>query len=100
MAAKNEYLSREAAVKAITRGLVVTDDLYGMGVQAGIDYAKSKIEKTPAAENVIPVIYCRYCAYCVQAVCVRGGLKGVHAVEPYDFCSYGRKPDGDDIYGR
>ena len=45
-----DYIRREDALKSLSRSFVISDDLYGMGVQAGLKYARCQIEQTPAAD--------------------------------------------------
>lgn len=84
----DEYVGREAAIAAIF--VRVGMRTIGTRLQPAYEEAIDAIANLPAAD-VAPVIYCRYCAYCVQDVFTRDGLERVHAVEPYDFCSYGLK---------
>ena len=81
-----DYIRREDALKALSRSFVVSDDLYGMGVQAGLKYARCKVEQIPAAdvaevvhgewqgegdgyadgEIVFDVWHCSECGYCID----------------------------------
>ena len=45
-----DYIRREDALKALSKVFIVSDDLYGMGVHAGLKYARCKVEQMPAAD--------------------------------------------------
>lgn len=86
------YIRRSAAIDLIRRHI---GDLQTSREQSLIAWVISSLRTMPAAD-VVQVVYCRYCTYCVRAVCTLDGLEGLRAVEPYDFCSYGRKEDHND----
>ena len=91
----DEYISREAAVKALSKGFIVSDDLYGMGVQAGLKYARCKIEQTPTAD-VAPVVRCKDCKYGSYDSKSNGAMVCLRTNDGFwrketDFCSYGER---------
>lgn len=45
-----EYIEREALVAELSKGTTISDDLYGMGIMAGIDFAMKKTVEIPAAD--------------------------------------------------
>ena len=56
------------------------------------------IEDAPTIDAV-PVVRCKDCVYCeyrkMYLRCVRCGFVSGHEVEPDDFCSFGKREDGD-----
>ena len=54
-----EYIEREAYVAELAKGTIITDDLYGMGIMSGLDYAMKKLKEQPAAD-VAPVVHGRW----------------------------------------
>ena len=45
-----EYIAREALIAELMKGTIASDDLYGMGIMSGIDFAMKKIVNFPAAD--------------------------------------------------
>lgn len=54
-----EYIEREALIAELCKGTIITDDLYGMGIMAGVDAAMKKIKSLHAAD-VAPVRHARW----------------------------------------
>ncbi len=54
-----EYIEREAYSAELAKGTIITDDLYGMGIMSGLDYAMKKLKEQPAAD-VAPVVHGRW----------------------------------------
>lgn len=76
----DEYISREAAISAITG--VPTDAHYP-------DWYAAILAKLPAAD-VAPVVRCKDCIYNIDGLCFsRTSFKTAFAVEPDNFCSWG-----------
>ena len=48
----NDLISRSALLEELSKGTIITDDLYGMGIMAGNDHAMKKIEAAPAVDAV------------------------------------------------
>ena len=69
-----EYIEREAYLAELAKGTIITDDSYGMGIMAGIDFAMKKASGQPAAD-VAPVVHGRF------------GLKSVSDVTSTFVCS-------------
>lgn len=47
-----EYIEREALIAELMKGTIVSDDLYGMGIMSGMDFATKKVVDAPAADVV------------------------------------------------
>lgn len=64
-----EYIEREAVINRLLK-VCMTNDLYGMGIQTGVDHAIDVIKEAPAAD-VAPVVHGRWKYYHKQnkAVC-------------------------------
>ena len=54
-----EYIEREALLTELAKGTIISDDLYGMGIMAGVDAAMKKVVQQPAAD-VSPVVHGRW----------------------------------------
>ena len=48
----NDLISREAVRAELMKGTIITDDLYGMGIMAGMDAAIKKVNEVPAVDAV------------------------------------------------
>lgn len=48
----NDLISRSALLEELSKGTIITDDLYGMGIMAGNDHAMKKIKAAPAVDAV------------------------------------------------
>lgn len=59
----NDLISRSALLEELSKGTIITDDLYGMGIMAGNDHAMKKIKAAPAVDAVA-VVRCKDCAWC------------------------------------
>lgn len=57
--AEKEYIERGAAINRLL-SVAVTGDVFGMGVQFGVDHAIAVLNEAPAA-NVVEVVRCRDC---------------------------------------
>lgn len=97
----DDLISRSALLEELSKGTIITDDLYGMGIMAGNDHAIKKIKEAPAVDAV-EVVRCKDCKHFYNSNmnpshrCKRGGSQ-VWDVEftENDFCSYGERRDGD-----
>lgn len=86
----NDLISRSALLEELSKGTIITDDLYGMGIMAGNNHAMKKIEAAPAVDAV-EVIKCQDCFYWMKAkvnrsgnlVCPKSGMEIVAT----DYCS-------------
>lgn len=47
-----EYIEREALIKRLLSISVIADDMYGMGINRGLERAETQIEMMPAADVV------------------------------------------------
>ena len=47
-----EYIEREALTAELAKGTIITDDIYGMGIMAGIDFALKTARSIPTADVV------------------------------------------------
>ena len=56
----NDLISRSALLEELSKGTIITDDLYGMGIMAGNNHAMKKIEAAPAVDAVA-VVLCKDC---------------------------------------
>ena len=75
---------------------VVADDLYGMGINRGIDRAETEIDMLPTAD-VVEVVRCSECKhfainqvgmFCEKYTSIHDACRN-----PDDFCSYGERRD-------
>ena len=84
-----EYIEREAYVAELAKGTIITDDLYGMGIMSGIDYAMKKLNEQPAAD-VAPVRHGKWkrsgaileCQLCGEIYSQLGGNAG----KSWNYC--------------
>lgn len=58
----NDLISREALQKELAKGMIITDDIYGMGIMAGVRHAQDVVKKLPAVDSV-EVVQCKDCAH-------------------------------------
>lgn len=58
----SEYIEREALIAELAECTIISDDLYGMGIMAGIGAAMKKVSGVPAAD-VAPVRHGRWRPY-------------------------------------
>lgn len=49
---KNDLISRSALLEEISKCTIIPDDLYSMGIMAGVDAIKKKVENAPAVGAV------------------------------------------------
>lgn len=52
-----EYIEREALIAELMKGTIISDDLYGMGIMSGMDFATKKVVDAPAADVVSKDLY-------------------------------------------
>ncbi len=53
---ENDLISRSALLEEISKCTIMPDDLYSMGIMAGVDAIKKKVENAPAVDAVeVPV---------------------------------------------
>ena len=57
-----EYIEREALTAELAKGTIITDDIYGMGIMAGIDFALETARSIPSAD-VVEVVRCKDCKH-------------------------------------
>ena len=88
-----EYIEREALLTKIAKGTIITDDIYGMGIMAGVDAVTRMVLAQPAAD-VSPVVRCKDCQFARYNSCNEtwrcvsySGM--MRRVDENDFCSYG-----------
>ena len=55
----SEYIEREALIAELAECTIISDDLYGMGIMAGIGASMKKVSGVPAAD-VAPVWHGRW----------------------------------------
>ena len=80
-----EYISREAAVKAANEWVNEACMAPVMRMSRLLD----KLAKVPAAD-VTPVVRCKDCIYRIEGRCFsRTSFLNAPAVEPDNFCSWG-----------
>lgn len=80
-----EYISREAAVKAANEWVNEACMAPVMRMSRLLD----KLAKVPAAD-VTPVVRCKDCIYRIEGRCFsRASFLNAPAVEPDNFCSWG-----------
>ncbi len=48
----NDLISREVLRNELLKSTIITDDLYGMGIMAGMDAAIKKVNEAPAVDAV------------------------------------------------
>lgn len=58
----SEHIEREALIAELAECTIISDDLYGMGIMAGIGAAMKKVSGVPAAD-VAPVRHGRWVEY-------------------------------------
>jgi hypothetical protein len=92
----NDLISRSALLEELSKGTIVTDDLYGMGIMAGNDHAMKKIEAAPAVDAV-EVVRCKDCKHSykgsphgLMCECPVGG-QNTSLLGGDDFCSNGER---------
>ena len=101
----NDLIFRSALLEELSKGTIITDDLYGMGIMAGNDHAIKKIKEAPAVDAV-EVVRCWECKHRESRDCPMchevyyydeddGGDYYVidRAVDPNGFCCAGERRD-------
>lgn len=90
----NDLISRSALLEELSKGTIITDDLYGMGIMAGNDHAMKKIKAAPAVDAV-EVVRCKDCKWLCSGFGTYSCAKhtGLALIKPdgSDFCSYGER---------
>lgn len=112
-----DLISRSALLEELSKGTIITDDLYGMGIMAGNENAMKKINEAPAVDaetvckqiglvkeafemaktDLVAVVRCKDCKhYCPYEGEEHKGdcdeLVGLEScVYEDDFCSYGKR---------
>lgn len=87
------YIDADALKERLSLVGVVADDLYGMGINRGLDRAETEIDMLPTA-NVVEVVRCKDCKYAKPM-----SFKGYFMCKRHhkycrkadDFCSYGER---------
>lgn len=95
-----EYIEREALLSELAKGTIITDDGYGMGIMAGMDFAMKKVAEVPAAD-VAPVVHGRWEfdkvemeVYC--SVCGHNAPIGMSSYIRHKYCpNCGARMDGE-----
>lgn len=92
----NDLISRSALLEELSKGTIITDDLYGMGIMAGNDHAMKKIKAAPAVDAV-EVVRCKDCKHSYEGSphglmceCPVGG-QNTSLLGGDDFCSNGER---------
>lgn len=80
-----EYIEREAFAAELAKGTIFPEDLYDMGIMAGVKATMKKLKDFPAAD-VAPVVHGRW--ICVGDVCIDGEYEDILR------CSQCRIPNG------
>lgn len=95
-----EYIEREAVISRLNK-VCVTDDVFGMGMQTGIEHAINCTKEAPTAD-VVEVVRCKDCEHYIEyplserakEIALWGKCnKNKHLVYPTDFCSYGKRKE-------
>lgn len=89
---QGDLISRSALLDELRKGTIITTDIYGTGIMAGLSFAMRKVEEAPAVDAV-HVVRCKDCVgfnaddrFCVA---------WAGFVRENDFCSYGKRRDGE-----
>ena len=84
-----EYIEREAAIAEILKGTITTSDLYGMGVETGMDVALERVKSVPTAD-VEPVRHGRWIPVSNTGIGVTGRCtvcnKAIYGFVAYNYC--------------
>ena len=94
----NDLISRSALLEELSKGTIITDDMYSEGIMAGVDYAIKKIEAAPAVDAV-EVVRCKdcKCGKYPDSTKLVGKYVNCALYDPMplmrsdDFCSYGER---------
>lgn len=87
------YIDADALKERLNLVGAVTDNLYGMGINRGLDRAETEIDMLPTAD-VVPVVRCKDCEHYDKGGCKHFGYHTYTPdVDEDDFCSYGRRKD-------
>lgn len=55
-------IDADAQIEELLKGTIITDDLYGMGIMSGVDYAIKKLNEANIIDAV-PVVRCKDCKH-------------------------------------
>lgn len=91
-----EYIEREALIAELSKGTIITDDIYGMGIMTGLNRALKVARKIPAAD-VVEVFRGEWliCADGYYPYCSRCGKEPKNG-ELTNYCpDCGARMDGD-----
>lgn len=87
-----EYIEREALISRLNK-VCVTDDVFGMGMQTGIEHAINCTKEAPTAD-VVEVVRCKDCRFSRPVI----GTAYLKSCKKFDcemwhegFCYYGER---------
>ena len=79
----DEYIEREALLKRLLSISVVADDMYGMGINRGLDRAETQIEMMPTADVVPRAEIEHILSDLKKEIHDKAVYPNVHGVDPY-----------------
>lgn len=59
MERNDDLISRSALIRGLQKGTIITDDIYGLGIMNGIDYAIRLVNDAPSVDAV-EVVHARW----------------------------------------
>lgn len=90
----DDLISRSALIEGLQKGTIITDDIYGLGIMSGVDYAIGLVNDAPSVDAV-EVVRCKACIH--QRI--TDGFYACHKfmgenvsiiTNPNNYCSSGR----------
>ena len=102
----DDYIKRETLLTELSKGTIVTDDIYGMGIMTGLGSAIRTARKIPAAD-VAPVVHGKWLKVATTGTDIFGepteviiacncSVCGLDGREETDFCPHcGARMDGE-----
>lgn len=81
------YIDADALKKRLSLVGVVADDLYGIGINRGLDRAETEIDMLPTAD-VVHVVRCKDCTEWDEK---EQECSHWHGFREDDFCSFGER---------
>lgn len=94
----NDLISRSALLEELSKGTIITDDLYGMGIMAGNDHAMKKIKAAPAVDAV-EVCRCKECKHMMVDFHKHRWCKAWERIQTMGdegYCCFGERRADDD----
>ena len=88
---KGDLISRSALIAELSKGTIILDDYYLVGIMAGVKYAMGKAENAPSVDAV-EVVRCKDCKHCTEIGLPRCRRTRRNILDD-DFCSYGERRD-------